>query len=138
MPSRMPRRLLVLCMLSSSSKAACRCRPLQQKRGSFGRGSPGARSVRAGSGQRRQQVLADRSRRKRADMFEDNDALSIHDERLRYAVDSPVYGDPAVAVGADAVIGIAEFGEEGAGLLRRILLVDAVEAHAGLLAEVGE
>ena len=75
------------------------------------------------------------SARDRADVLVDDLALAVDDERLGHAVDAPFDGRAAVAIDADRGEGIAVAAEEAARGRRLVLVVDAVELHAGPLLE---
>src|ERR1700733_986797 len=78
-------------------------------------------------------VLGDLAHNARA-----HDAVSVDDEGLRHAIDAPFDARASVGVERDALERVSVLGEEGADLLRAVLLHQAVEREVGPSAERGE
>src|SRR5438552_1677585 len=71
---------------------------------------------------RRQQLVLEVERHQRADMLVDDAALRIDHEGFRHAIDAPFDAGAAVAVGADALVGIAGLGQVVAGIGGAVLV----------------
>ena len=69
-------------------------------------------------------------------MLEGDNPLAIDHEGLRHAIDAPLDAHAPVAVGAHAGIGIAQFGEKGAGIGCRIVIIDAEDFNLAALGQV--
>src|SRR3984885_10370271 len=74
----------------------------------------------------------------RADHLVDDGALASDDEGLGYAIDAPFNRGAAVAVDADNSERIAVAAEKAAGVVGRILVIDADQLQPLFLAQFGQ
>src|SRR6185295_19422948 len=76
--------------------------------------------------------------RHRADQLVDDGAVASDDERLRHAIDAPLDRGAAIAVNADDAERIAVAAEEAPRIVGRVLVIDADDLQALVLAELGQ
>src|SRR4051812_5652852 len=81
----------------------------------------------------RQDLLRQHLRGHRADLLKADDALLVDHVRLRHAIDAVVHADLAVGIVERGAVGIAVARQPFQPVFAPVLVVQAVERHAGAL-----